>query len=346
MSHTITLTETGHQFSAEDGEAILDAALRQQINLVYGCRNGNCGSCAARVLTGEIDYPEGQPSGLKEFDTPAIRALLCQAVALSDLEIAAEEIGSGSDIKVKMLPMKVQSLNKLADDVILLKLKLPPTERMQFLAGQYIEFVLPDGRRRAFSIANAPHDDAFLELHVRDVPGGYFTDLVFQEMKPKAIVRVEGPYGCFYLREDSIAPVILMAGGTGLAPVKGMVEHMLATGNEREMHIFWGMRAKADLYLHDQLLEWAQTHKHIHYTPVLSEPAAGDEWQGKTGFVHEAVAEAFPDLSGHQVYMSGPPPMIEAAKALFTESCQLNADNLFFDSFDFSRDTQNAIAAE
>jgi CDP-4-dehydro-6-deoxyglucose reductase len=223
-----------------------------------------------------------------------------------------------------------------------LKLRLPATERLQFLAGQYIDIILRDGRRRGFSLANAPHDDEFLELHVRHIPGGRFTDQVFGDMKEKTILRFEGPLGTFFLREDSDRPVLLIGGGTGFAPLKSIVDHALHKGIERRIHVFWGARSRKDLYLQELAKSWADDHDNIAYTPVLSEPVPGDNWTGETGLVHEAVCDAYPDLSAHDVYMSGPPAMITAARSAFARR-GLPDEQLFFDSFDYAADTRAAI---
>jgi CDP-4-dehydro-6-deoxyglucose reductase len=225
-----------------------------------------------------------------------------------------------------------------------LRLKLPDSERMQFLAGQYIEILLKDGRRRAFSIANAPHDDAYIELHIRLVPGGEFTHQVFEALKPKAMLRIEGPLGSHFLREDSSRPVILMGGGTGFAPLKGMLEHAFHSGIERPLHLFWGVRARRDLYMQALIQAWLTQYPNFHYTPVLSEPAADDQWDGETGLVMDSVARAYPDLSGHDVYMSGPPAMCDAARERFL-TLGLPLEQMFSDAFDFGADVGGKAAA-
>jgi CDP-4-dehydro-6-deoxyglucose reductase len=225
---------------------------------------------------------------------------------------------------------------------MLLKLQLPATERLQFLAGQYIDIILRDGRRRGFSLANAPHDDDFLELHVRHVPGGKFTDQVFGDLKLKSILRFEGPLGGFYLREDSDRPLILMGGGTGFAPLKSIIEHSLQAGLERPIHLYWGVRARKDLYLDALAIKWASKLEHLRYVPVLSEPQAEDQWQGRTGFVHQAVCDDHPDLADFDVYMSGPPAMVDAARKAFPNH-GLPDDQLFYDVFDYASDTLDAL---
>lgn len=344
MSYKVTIQPSNHEFSVESGESVLDAALRQGFAFPYGCRNGACGSCLGTLVTGEVEYPGQRPPALKEGDMAAGKALFCQARPTSDLTIEVREIGAAKDIVIKTLPCRVAKKELLAHDVMRLRLKLPMTERLQFLAGQYVDILLKDGRRRGFSLANAPHDDEYLELHVRRVEGGFFTGHVFDEMKEKALLRIEGPLGTFFLREDSDRPVILVGGGTGFAPLKGIVEHALHHGIERPMHLFWGVRSLRDLYLGELPEQWARDHANFHYTPVLSEPLAEDGWQAETGMVPEAVVRAYPDLSGFDLYMSGPPAMVEAAKALF-EAHGLAADQLYYDSFEFASDVQAASGA-
>ncbi|MDZ7828301.1 MAG: CDP-6-deoxy-delta-3,4-glucoseen reductase [Halofilum sp. (in: g-proteobacteria)] len=344
MSHRILIQPSGHSFDAEDDESILDAALRNGHTLPYGCRNGTCAACIGKVVAGETVYADERPPGISEAEAASGQALLCQARARSDCEIEVTEIDQPKDIVVRTLPVRVVGIEQASHDVSVLRLKLPAAERLQFMAGQYIDLLMRDGRRRSFSLANPPHDDEQLELHVRRVAGGRFSDRLLSDMREKALLRFEGPLGTFFLREDSDKPIILMAGGTGFAPIKSIVEHALAAGIERPMHLFWGVRAARDLYRDDLARAWARDNGHIQYTPVLSEPAEDDEWQGETGFVHEAVLRSYPDLSNHQVYMCGPPPMIEAGREAF-RAAGLPRDELFFDSFDYASDAVEGMMA-
>ncbi|MCF6189336.1 MAG: CDP-6-deoxy-delta-3,4-glucoseen reductase [Cocleimonas sp.] len=336
MTFKITLEATGHTFEAQKNEFILDAALRQGIAFPYGCRSGSCGTCLGQVVSGEIHYPEGLPLTVMEHEHEKGKAVFCVSVAKTDLVLDVKEIESTSEIEIKILPARVASLRKLADDVMELSLTLPASERLAFKAGQYIEFILRDRSRRAFSIANSPSNDEALELHIRHVEGGVFTDHVFNEMKEKAILRFEGPFGSFYINDSSNRPLILITGGTGFAPIKAMIEELIEQEDTRPIQIYWGARAKVDLYRHDLPEKWAFQHENIHYVPVLSEPEANDDWQGRTGFVHAAVAEDFEDLSGFDVYIAGPPPMIDTAKEIFMKQ-GLSDDQLFLDSFEFAK---------
>ena len=331
MAFNVTLRPSGHTFAADADATLLEAALAAGFTLPYGCRNGACGSCKGKVLAGTVDHGGAQESALPVAERQSGMALFCCARPRSDLELEVREVGAAKDIPVRILPCRVQALQRAAEDVIVMTLKLPTNERLQFLAGQYIEFLLKDGKRRAFSIANAPHDDGFVTLHIRHVVGGEFTGHVFGAMKEKEILRFQGPLGSFFLREDSDKPMILLAGGTGFAPVKAIVEHAIHAGITRPMHLYWGSRDQAGLYLPDLPRQWAAQHAQLRYVPVLSD----EGWEGRRGLVHRAVLEDHPDLSGFQVYACGAPAMIDAARADFT-AAGLPADEFYADSFTFA----------
>jgi CDP-4-dehydro-6-deoxyglucose reductase len=334
MTFTVTISTTGHQFEAEENETILDAAIRQNIGLPYGCRNGRCGSCAADLVSGDVTY-YGAPPALEEAGEG--KCLPCQGFAASDLTLAVREAESTADLEIKLLPCRVQAVDHLTHDVVRLLLKLPDNQRLQFRAGQYLDFLLADGRRRAFSIANAPHDDEFIELHIRHVDGGEFTDWVFSQMKERTILRIQAPLGTFTLDEGSTRPMIFMGGGTGFAPLKGQIEQAFEAGIDRPMALYWGVRAERDLYMPELPERWADEHPNFSFVPVLSEPDAG--WQGRSGWVHEAVLEDIPDLSGHDLYMAGPPPMVDAAREAFSAAGMPDAQ-MHYDSFDYAEDTR------
>jgi CDP-4-dehydro-6-deoxyglucose reductase len=330
--HSVTIQPSGHQFQVEDGEAVLAAALRQGFVLPYGCKNGACGSCKGKILSGSVDYGVYQHKALTDEEKSQGKALFCQAKPLTDLVIEARTIGAAKDIPVKTLPCRVQKMERVTDDVMILGLKLPANERLQFLPGQYLEFLLKDGSRRSFSMGNAPHDDELIQLHVRHVPGGQFTDHVFGKMKERDILRFEGPQGTFFLREDSAKPVVFVASGTGFAPIKSIIEHALYKGIARPMTLYWGGRRPKDLYLHALASSWAERGK-LKYVPVISDAQLEDAWAGRTGFVHRAVMEDFPDLSGHQVYACGVPIMVDSARRDFTTLCKLPEEEFYADSF-------------
>lgn len=331
MSHQITIKPSNHTFTANEGETILEAALREGFVIAYGCRNGACGTCKGKVLEGRVDYGVYQEHALPPGEKNQGLALFCQAQPLTDLAIECREVGAARDIQIKTLPCRVQKMDRVSADVMVLHVKLPATERLQFLAGQYIDILMKDGQRRSLSIANAPHDDALLQLHLRNY-GGPFSDHVFNRMKEKDILRFEGPLGTFFLREDSDRPIILLASGTGFAPIKAIIEHALFKGIARPMTLYWGGRVRSDLYMNALAESWQREHR-IHYVPVLSEARPEDNWTGRTGFVHHAVMEDFPDLSGHQAYACGAPVMVEAAHRDFTSQCKLPDAEFYSDAF-------------
>jgi len=333
MPFNITIKPSNHSFSAEADETILEAGLRHGYTMPYSCRDGVCGACKGKILEGQVDYGNYQPFALNDAEKAAGAALFCQARPKSDVVLESQEISSAKDIPVKMLPSRVQKMQKLTDDVIVLYLKLPANERLQFLAGQYVDILMKDGKPRSFSLANAPHDDEFLQLHVRNIPGGAFTHHVFTEMKERDILRIKGPLGTFYLREDSSKPIMLVASGTGFAPVKSIIEHELQIGITRPIHFYWGGRKQADLYMLDKAREWEA--RGIKFTPVVSD----EEWPGRTGFVHKAVLEDYADLSRHQVYVCGAPVVVEAAHRDFTSLRGLPNEEFFSDAFVFTPKT-------
>lgn len=338
---TITIKATGKQFQAEPDESILAAALRQGLILPYSCQSGVCGTCKGQVASGEVDGRVAPGKVLTEADIAAGKALFCQAHALGDLVIDARVVTGIAGIQIKKLPARVHRLERVSEDAVVLALKLPANEKLNFLAGQYIDFLLKDGSKRSFSLGNAPHDAEFLQLHVRRVAGGSFTGHVFETMKEKEILRFEGPFGTFFLREDSDKPIVFVASGTGFAPIKSIVEEAIHKGIKRAMTLYWGGRRPKDLYMNTLAEQWAAEGK-LRYVPVVSEAKPEDNWTGRTGFVHRAVMEDFPDLSGHQVYACGVPIMVDSARKDFTEQCRLPEDEFFADSFTTQADLASA----
>lgn len=338
MPHEVTLSPSGHRFTVGDDEAILDAALRAGVKLPYGCRDGACGACKGKVLAGEVDHGHAQSHALNEAERAAGLTLLCCAHARGALTIEAKEVPAMAGIPVKTLPARVQALEFPAPDVAVLTLKLPATEAFRFLAGQYIDILLRDGQRRSYSLANPPGDAGEpLVLHIRAVPGGLFTGQVFSTLKVRDILRFSGPHGSFFLREDSLRPLVLVAGGTGFAPIRAIVERALAIGLRQPIHLYWGARRPVDLYQDAVAAAWAAAHPQLHYTPVLSDAgAAADGWTGRTGFVHQAVRADFADLSGSDVYVCGAPTMVDAARTDFIERGGLPAERFFADAFNFA----------
>ena len=345
MGFQITARPSRHTFTAEADEPILDAALRHGLMMPYGCRDGACGACRGKILSGTVDHGKAQLYALSAADRAAGYALLCSARARDNLLIEVGEMRSSQDIPVKTLPVRVEKMTRAAPDVMILELRLPASERLQFLAGQYIDILLKDGRRRAFSLANAPHDDARLQLHIRQVPGGSFTGHVFTTMQERDLLRINGPHGSFFLREESHKPIVLVAGGTGFAPIKAIVEHAIAEESPRPMTVYWGGRQRQDIYLNALAERWAQEHRGIRFVPVLSEASPDDPWTGRTGLVHAAAMHDFPDLSGHQVYVCGSPAMVAAARHDFVGQCRLPEDEFFADAFEFASEVRTETTA-
>ncbi len=344
MLYKVTVQPSGHQFDVEEGETLLEAAMRQNIDLPYGCRGGVCGSCAGYLVEGEVFYDD-EPIALDDEMKANNQALFCVAKTSQNLQISVDEIEGLENLDVKQLGCHVSSKNHLCHDVISLQITLDNDERLQYHAGQYIEFILNDGKRRAFSIANAPHRDDLIELHIRHVDGGVFTDFLFQSMPEHSALQMQGPLGSFYLREGRERPLILMGGGTGFGPLKAMIEHIEYVGFKQPVHLFMGVRALRDLYMDKMVKQWMSTNSNLSFVPVLSDPLDEDNWQGDTGFVHQSVAKQFDDLSGFDIYMSGPPPMVNAAVDLFTQQAAAK-DCMFSDAFEYSTDASQAIAAK
>lgn len=344
MTYQITIESTGHQYQAKAYETVLESAINAGFNIPYGCRNGACGSCKGTVLHGEVDYGDYVASALPGAEKAAGKALFCCAKPLTDLTIECREIKAGV-IPPRIMPARVERKEQLSHDVMALFLKLPSAEHLKFMAGQYIEFLLKDGKRRAFSLANAPHVDNILELHLRLIPGGQFTNYVFNEMPDKAILRIEAPFGSFFLREESNKPIIMVAGGTGFAPIKGIIEYMLHHNIQRDLTLYWGARSLQDLYMPALPEAWAKAHQHIKFIPVLSDASAEDHWQGRTGFVHQAVLDDFASinhagLADYEVYCCGAPAMVEVAHASFVQA-GLADDAFFSDAFNYAKPTPN-----
>lgn len=333
MSCKIRVMPRGKEFTAEADESILDAALRHGHNLPYGCRNGACGACKGRLLEGEVRYAE-EPMALTEEERADGWALLCVAVPGGDVTVQTGTLDEEA-IPVRTMPAKVVRMTRLSEDVMQLLVKLPESERLRYRAGQYVDFLLAQGKRRAFSIANPPHEDALLEFHIKRIDGGRFTEHVFSEMSEKELLRIEGPHGSFYLREDSDRPIIMLATGTGFGPVKAIVEHAIAEGSTRPIHLYWGARSRDGLYMDALVRGWSEHHPHIHYIPVLSRPDA--DWQGRTGHVQDIALADFDDLRDFEVYACGHPAMVYAAKRLMMEK-GLDPEHCFSDAFEWAKD--------
>ncbi len=331
----IRISSSEGEFVARPGETLLTAALRQGVVLPYSCKNGTCSSCKCTLLEGSVVYPFNPPEALSKAEIEAGQVLACQAVPVSDLAIEAREIEQIAEIPVRTLPARVESMQRYTPQVMCLRLKLPRAARLQFLAGQYVDILLPDGKRRAFSIASAPSQSDFLELHVKHVAGGGFTGHVFDGMQIKEILRLQGPLGTFFVRRDSSRPIIMMGGGTGFAPLKSMIEELIEAEDTRPIELFWGVSQATDLYASEMIRGWQKKRENLSFYPVLTDPDSN--WKGETGFVHEAVTRRHPDLKPYDIYMSGPPAMVHSARLAFLKA-GTTEDHLFYDSFDFAPD--------
>ncbi len=342
MTINITIKPSDKQYQADPGETVLAAALRNGLGLPYSCRGGSCGTCKGKVLEGTVDYGSFQPQWLTETEKAGGFALFCCAKPLTDLVIECDKVRELGDIPIRIMPSRVQKLEKVTDDVMIVNLKLPASEHLHFLAGQYLDIMLKGGERRSFSMGNAPHDSETVQLHIRHVPGGSFTEHVFTKMKERDILRIELPLGSFYLREDSDKPIVFVASGTGFAPIKSIIETAFNKGITRKMVLYWGARRPKDIYMDGLVRQWAADHANFSYIPVMSEATAEDAWTGRAGFVHQAVMTDFADLSGHQVYACGVPIMVDSARRDFTGKCKLPDEEFFADSFTTAADTAKA----
>ena len=332
-SFAISVQPSGIQFQAQAGESLLAAGIRQGIGLPYGCKDGACGSCKCKLVSGQVQQSNFQRKALSEDEEAQGFVLTCSASAMSDITLESRQVTPAGALPVKKMPTHVSSLVRKTDDVVVMQLQLPANDTFVYRAGQYVEFILRDGARRSYSMANAPSHGPGVELHVRHMPGGRFTDLVFGSMKEKDILRIEGPMGSFFLREESEKPMVFLASGTGFAPLKALLEHMQHCGITRPVTLYWGGRRPADLYMDDWVQAQCAAMPHMHYVPVVSDALPEDAWQGRTGFVHRAVLEDFPDLSGHQVYACGAPVVVDSARRDFCAQAGLPADEFFADAF-------------
>ena len=335
---TITVQPSGRQFTADSNETILTAGLRQGVGMPYGCKDGACGSCKCKKLAGTVVHGAHQAKALSAEEEAAGMVLTCCATAQSDVLLESRQVTELGALPMKKMPVRVSSMARVSDDVMLLQLQLPATDPFVFRAGQYVEFILRDGSRRSYSMANAPHNGPGMELHIRHMPGGKFTDHVFTIMKEKDILRLEGPQGSFFLREDSDKPLVFLASGTGFAPIKALLEHMQHLGCTRPVSLYWGARRPSDLYMHDWVLALTQKMPQLRYVPVVSDALPQDAWTGRTGFVHRAVLEDFADLSDYQVYACGAPVVVDSARRDFTAQAHLPEDAFFADAFTSAAD--------
>lgn len=345
MSFNVSVLPSGRSFTANADEPLLTAAIRQGIGLPYGCKDGACGSCKCKKLEGTVTHGAHQLKALSAEEEANGFILTCCGVAHSDVVLESRQVTDESAFPVKKMPVRVTSMVRASDDVMVIRLQLPASDMLKYHAGQYVEFLLRDGDRRSYSMANAPHtqaDTPGVELHIRHMAGGKFTEHVFGAMKEKEILRIEGPYGSFFLREDSDKPMVMLASGTGFAPIKALIEHMKYKNITRPAVLYWGGRRPLDLYMNDWVQAQVAEMPNLQYIPVISNALPEDNWTGRTGFVHKAVLEDFADLSGHQVYACGAPIVVESARAEYSALAGLPAEEFFADSFTTEADKAKA----
>ena len=338
---SITVQPSGRQFSAQSDETLLAAGIRQGVGLPYGCKDGACGSCKCKMLSGSVVHGAHQTKALSPEEESQGLVLTCCATATSDVVLESRQVSAEGALPIKKMPTRVTSLQKVSADVMLIQLQLPANDSFQYKAGQYIEFLLRDGARRSYSMANAPQGNS-VELHIRHMPGGKFTDHVFGSMKEKEILRIEGPHGSFYLREESDKAIVMVASGTGFAPIKALLEQMESAGSTRPVALYWGGRRPADLYMDGWVKEFQNRMPSLRYVPVVSDALDEDQWTGRVGFVHQAALEDFQDMREYQVYACGAPIVVESARRDFVAHAGLPPEEFYADAFTSEADKANS----
>jgi CDP-4-dehydro-6-deoxyglucose reductase len=335
MPYTLSIPANDKRFSLSDNEPLLDAAMRNGVLVPYSCRGGSCGACEAILISGEVAYPNDKlPPALSEESANKGLVLMCQARARSNLSLAVKERPAAA-IPARPYPARIAKMRRAADDVMIVHLQLPPNQRMEFVAGQYLDVLLPNCKRRSFSMANSPDSEGLIELHIRQVAGGLFTEPLFTTTKEKSVLRLEAPYGTFCFDYESANTPVFVAGGTGLAPIQSIVDSLINADFDRPIHIFWGVRSDRDIYASETLERWSTT-SGITLNTVLSEPSS--DWSGDSGWVTDQAArllETSPE--SFDVYMAGPPPMVEAGRNTFTD-LGLDSSRIRCDSFDYAAD--------
>ena len=342
MSYKVEVMPSGHQFEVKEGQIVLDAALDAGVILPYSCRSGSCISCKGKVLEGDYDPGIGTEQMMSPDEMAEGYTLFCQTTAESDLVIESPEVRLETDIITRKMPARVTQLEPLSDDVMLVQLQMPSTEMFRYQAGQYLDFIFKDNVRRSYSMAVAPEEGKAVELHIQHMPGGMFTDRIFgateRPIKLREILRIEGPLGTFFLREESDKPILFVADGTGFAPVKAMIEEIIAKGITRPVTLYWEGRRPQGLYMNDLVEQWVDQLPHFNYIPVVSSALGEDNWQGRTGSAHQAVLEDFEDLSVYQVYACGSPALTDAARKHFIKERGLPEGEFFADTFTSAKD--------
>lgn len=338
MAHRVILLESQDSFTVAQGESILDAASRAGVAMPHECTFGGCGTCRVQIAEGAVTYDEF-PMALSEAEHAQGYALACQARPASDLLVSIPARGPALPDPVRT-QARLARLRPACSDVLHLTLAVPEGGLPVYQPGQYVNILLPDGATRSFSMASPPRADGTeIDFHIRRIPGGHFTDTVLGHAEPGMPLHIEGPLGTFCYHEEDYRPLLMVATGTGLAPIKAILESLLDNPDCPPVTLYWGMRTEADLYLRDVIESWKGRLCDFEFVPVLSRADAS--WQGRRGHVQDAVAEDFDDLSEHAIYLCGSPDMVAQAKAVFA---MLGASmaHIYADSFTF----QQAVAAE
>jgi CDP-4-dehydro-6-deoxyglucose reductase len=318
MSRKITLMPSGSRAVAEDGESILQAALAVEFRFPHGCGNGQCGGCKARLLQGEIDYlNDYRPDLLSRREREQGMIVSCMASPRSEVCIEVQEAVDKPLIERRIYEAKLVEKNRLSEDVLQLVLTLPQEDQAMYYPGQYLSVLLDDGDRRAFSMASSPANRSGIELHIRHRPTGRLTPRLFNDIQVGDALRIEFPLGDFMLDDKSERPLLLIAGGTGFAPIKSMIESMSdqLLEDRRQVHLFWGAENGSLLYMDASARGWSEQYPCFEYTPVIS--GADEHWFGERGLVHKAVVARYPDLSSFDIYLAGPQAMVAAAEKTF-----------------------------
>jgi NAD(P)H-flavin reductase/ferredoxin len=315
VSFKIQIQGSDEAFDCASSENLLDAAMRQGIEMPYSCRKGVCGNCKGRVVHGELvlgTQGGSHETGVNQPD----EHLFCRAQPASDLSIDPTSWHRVDPNARKIVQAKLFKKIQLASDVTQLQLRFSAGVRVKFKAGQYLQLLLPDGQRRSYSMANAPHESDSVQLHIRNLPRGYFSDTMLKNIQIGDLLKVELPHGDFWLREDSERPLLMVAGGTGFAPIKSILDHIIRQKLQRKVHLYWGAREQEGIYANDLLARWSQQSPSWVIHPVLSELPDGSIWKGRLGFVHEAVQADFENLNDWDVYACGGMPMVTALRGV------------------------------
>lgn len=336
MQYTVHIKPKGYNLTVKAGETVLAAALRQGFNFPHDCQNGVCGTCKGRLLEGQVEYDEPLLAALTEAEREAGYALFCSAKPVSDLVIHVEGVLGPEQLPVKKLNYKIQILEQLTPTIYRVILQPPLEDHIYYRAGQYFEILHRDTSPQPFSIANAPlGDNKSLEIHIRSRPDNLSMEELISEMKTVGELRINGPLGNCILRREPAYPMIFAAGGTGIAPLKAIIEQALAEGVKQPIYLYWGVRILSDFYLQALITRWAKYLPNFHYIPILSGKDELNKWKGRTGWVHEAIIQDHPNLEHFHIYASGPTEMVYAALHAF-KSHGLNRALMYSDVLDYA----------